>query len=215
MSRNVADIALVMDQLNQSSRQSTQLEAIIERARNGDSLAFDQLMMCYQQRVMATSWRMLGNREDARDAAQEVFLRIYKHLHKYDRRQDFSGWLYRIIVNVCHDQARKRKSNVSSFESEQELGQLPQLHSADNTEAAVIRAQEQRIIFRALETLSEKERIAIVLRDLEGLPTEEVAQILGSSATTVRSQISTARTKIKLYRDRFLKGELKARMASE
>ncbi len=206
MSSNVADIALVMDQFSQSSRHSTPIESLIERACSGDAVAFDQLMMAYQQRVMATAWRMLGNMEDARDAAQEVFLRLYKHLHKYDAQQDFSGWLYRIVINVCHDVARKRGSRHSSFEAEQEAGQLPVLLSRDNSERAAMQAEEQAIVMKALSTLTEKERAALVLRDLEGLPTEEVARILGSSATTVRSQISTARTKIKQYRDRFLKG---------
>ena len=206
MSSNVADIALVMDQFSQSSRHNTQLESLIERARGGDAVAFDQLMIAHQQRVMATTWRMLGNTEDARDAAQEVFLRVYKHLSKYDARQDFSGWLYRIIINVCRDVARKRGTRHSSFEAEQEAGTLPALLSNDNSEQAAMRAEEQAIVMKALSILSEKERAAIVLRDLEGIPTEEVARILGSSATTVRSQISTARTKIKQYRDRFLKG---------
>lgn len=206
MSSNVADIALVMDQFSQSSRHSTQPDAIIERARNGDAAAFDQLMMAHQQRVMATAWRMLGNREDARDAAQEVFLRLYKHLHKYDPQQDFSGWLYRIIINVCRDAARKRKNNHSSFEAETEAGHLTELVSNDNSEHAAIKSEQHAIVMKALSTLTEKERTVIVLRDLEGLSTAEVAQILGSSPTTIRSQISTARTKIKQYRDRFLKG---------
>ena len=206
MSSNVADIALVMDQFSQSSRHSTQPDAIIERARNGDAAAFDQLMMAHQQRVMATAWRMLGNREDARDAAQEVFLRLYKHLHKYDPQQEFFGWLYRIIINVCRDAARKRKNNQSSFEAETEAGHLTELVSNDNSEHAAIKSEQHAIVMKALSTLTEKERTVIVLRDLEGLSTAEVAQILGSSPTTIRSQISTARTKIKQYRDRFLKG---------
>ncbi len=205
MSSNVADIALVMDQFSQSSRHRTQPDAIIERARSGDAAAFDQLMMAHQQRVMATAWRMLGNREDARDATQEVFLRLYKHLHKYDPQQEFSGWLYRIIINVCRDAARKRKNNHSSFEAETEAGHLPELVSNDNSEHAAIKSEQHAIVMKALSTLTEKERAVIVLRDLEGLSTKEVAQILGSSPTTIRSQISTARTKIKLYRDRFLK----------
>ena len=86
---------------------------------------------------------------------------------------------------------------------------MPMLASRDNSEHAAMQAEEQAMVMRALATLSEKERAAIVLRDLEGLPTEEVARILGSSATTVRSQISTARTKIKEYRDRWLKGGLR------
>ncbi len=204
MSSNVADIALVMEQFSQSSREHA--DTIIERARSGDAVAFEQLMIAHQQRVLATAWRLLGNVEDARDAAQEVFLRLYKHLPKYDARQEFSGWLYRIVINVCHDIARKRGNRSSSFEAEQQAGTLPVLLSQENSERAAMHAEEQAIVLKALSTLSEKERAALVLRDLEGLPTEEVARILGSSATTVRSQISTARTKMKLYRDRLLKG---------
>jgi RNA polymerase sigma-70 factor (ECF subfamily) len=204
MSSNVADIALVMEQFSQGSRHNS--DSIIERARGGDTQAFEQLMIAHQQRVLATAWRMLGNTEDARDAAQEVFLRLYKHLHKYDAQQEFAPWLYRIIINVCHDVARKRGNRYTSLEAEQEAGQLPILLSCDNSEHAAMQAEEQAIVMRALATLTEKERAALVLRDLEGMPTEEVARILGSSATTVRSQISTARTKIKQYRDRFLKG---------
>ena len=204
MNSNVADIALVMDQFSQSSRPNP--DTILARARGGDAVAFDQLMIAHQQRVMATAWRLLGNTEDARDATQEVFLRLYKHLPKYDARQEFSGWLYRIVINVCYDVARKRGNRSSSFEAAQEAGTLPVLLSHDNSERAAMQAEEHAIVVKALSTLSEKERAAIVLRDLEGIPTKEVARILGSSATTVRSQISTARTKIKLYRDRFLKG---------
>ncbi len=204
MSSNVADIALVMDQFSQSSRPTTQLEALIERARNGDAVAFDQIMIAHQQRVMATAWRMLGNAEDARDAAQEVFLRVYKHLHKYDAQQEFSGWLYRIIINVCHDTARKRGNQNSSFEAEQEARTLPALTSNDNSEQTAIQSEQQAIVMKALSTLTKKERAVIVLRDLEGLTTEDVAKILGSSPTTVRSQISTARTKIKAFHEKVL-----------
>ena len=204
MSSNVADIALVMNQVSQGSRHNS--DTVIERARSGDAHAFEQLMIAHQQRVLAVAWRMLGNAEDARDAAQEVFLRLYKHLHKYDAQQEFAGWLYRIIINVCHDVARKRGNRHTSLEAEQEAGTLPPLQSRDNSERAMLQSEEQAIVMRALSTLTEKERAALVLRDLEGMPTEEVARVLGSSATTVRSQISTARTKIKQYRDRFLKG---------
>ena len=152
MSSNVADIALVMDQFSQSSRHNTQLESLIERARGGDAIAFDQLMIAHQQRVMATTWRMLGNTEDARDAAQEVFLRLYKHLPKYDARQEFSGWLYRIVINVCHDVARKRSNRSSSFEAAQEAGTLPALVSKDNSERAAMKGEEQAIVRRALST---------------------------------------------------------------
>jgi RNA polymerase sigma-70 factor (ECF subfamily) len=190
-----------------SERDSASLAPVVERARAGDSAAFGQIMDHCQRKVISTAWRMLGDREDARDAAQEVFLRAYKYLGGFDTAEDFSGWLYRITVNVCRDIARKRGrlDQFKSFESEREMGNLEALASGENVEAAAIQSEQQEIIARALSTLSKRERAAIVLRDLEGLPTEEVARILGSSQTTVRSQISSARVKIKQYRDRVMK----------
>lgn len=178
---------------------------LITRAKAGDATAFDQIIINHERRVISLAWRMLGNREDARDAAQETFLRVYRYLDRFDPAQDFSGWLYRIAVNVCRDLARKRRGNHFSLEAEVESGAIVEPVSPHNTESAALLAQEHAILLRALSTLSEKERAAIVLRDLEGLPTEEVARILGSSPTTVRSQISAARVKIKAFRDRFLK----------
>lgn len=207
MPSNVADIALTMDELKLGAgveRQGAALDSIIVRAQAGDDAAFDQLMVCHQRRVVTVAWRLLGNRDDARDAAQEAFLRVYRHLGKFDPKQDFSGWLYRIVVNVCRDVARRRgrHAQAASLETEFESGSLIEPPSAADAEAEAIRAEQQQIILRALSTLTEKERAAIVLRDLEGLPTAEVARILGSSQATVRSQISAARAKIKAYRDR-------------
>jgi|RhiMetdeSRZDD1v2_1073273.scaffolds.fasta_scaffold1566854_1 RNA polymerase sigma-70 factor, ECF subfamily len=178
---------------------------LIIRAKAGDMTAFDQIITNHQRRVISLAWRLLGNREDARDAAQETFLRVYKSFGRFDPAQDFNGWLYRIAVNVCRDLARKRRGDHFSLEAEVESGAIAELASPYNTESAAMLAQEQAILMRALATLPEKERAAIVLRDLEGLDTEEVARILGSSPTTVRSQISAARVKIKAFRERFLK----------
>jgi len=210
MAADFAGVALMTEypRLDESSADSSgaAIAFVIEQAKEGDSFAFEQLIISYQHRVVATAWRMLGNQEDARDAAQEVFLRVYRYLNKFRSGEDFSAWLYRITINVCRDAHRRRgpQDRFTSFESERELGNLPETAGADDVEAAAILSQEQAIIASALDTLSPKEREAIVLRDLEGLSTEDVARILGSSATTVRSQISSGRAKIKQYRDRML-----------
>jgi RNA polymerase sigma-70 factor (ECF subfamily) len=180
---------------------------LIERARAGDHLAFEQIMTTYQHRVVSTAWRMLGNHEDARDAAQEVFLRLFKYLARFRAGEDFSAWLYRININVCRDlwKRRGRSNQLASLETEREFGNLEGLAGSVDVEAQAMSSQQRDIIARALDTLSRKEREALVLRDLEGLSTEEVARILRSSPGTVRSQICTARAKIKQYRDRALK----------
>jgi len=209
MPGEVADIALMTESLglgDSSPNALSSLAPVIERAKGGDMAAFEQIIEHHQRRVITTAWRMLGNSEDARDAAQEVFLRMYKYLRGFRSDQDFAAWLYRIVINVCRDHARirSRHSGFASFEVEQELGSFDSLASTGNIESEMIQAQQRAMIDQALDTLSKKERAAIVLRDLEGMSTEKVAEVLGSSQTTVRSQISSARAKIKKYRERVL-----------
>ena len=185
---------------------------LVARARAGDASAFERIMLETERKVVAVAWRMLGNREDARDAAQEVFLRVYKYLDRYRPEQDFNGWLYRITINVCRDAARKRGSALDGAQFAPHHGAderaAPEAASSDmNAEEQAIRAQQRALLMSALRTLPEKERAAIVLRDLEGLTTEEVARVLRSRPVTVRSQISSARAKLKLHCERLLRRE--------
>ncbi|HEY1404131.1 MAG TPA: sigma-70 family RNA polymerase sigma factor [Pyrinomonadaceae bacterium] len=182
---------------------------LVARAGAGDAVAFERIMLETERKVVAVAWRMLGNREDARDAAQEVFLRVYKYLDRYRPEQDFNGWLYRITINVCRDAARKRGSRLDGAQFAARPGEeeraAPQAASSDmNAEENAIRAQQRVLLMSALQTLPEKERAALILRDLEGLTTDEVARVLGSRPVTVRSQISSARAKLKLHCERLL-----------
>lgn len=214
MSDGVAEIAFMTEKLSPSAARvpewkEAHLAPLVERARAGDAAAFEQIMILSERRVVSIAWRILGEREDARDAAQEVFLRAYKYLGTFKEDQNFSGWLYRITVNVCHDIARKRshggRERFISYEAELEEGVLEAIAAPDDTEARAIEAQERVIVARALSKLTERERSALVLRDMEGFSTAEVARILGKRAATVRSQIASGRTKIKRYCERFLK----------
>jgi len=181
---------------------------LVERATGGDSAAFEQIMIHSQKRVMAMSWRMLGNEADARDACQEVFLRVYKYLGNFKQDQDFFAWLYRITINVCRDNLKKREpERLRSFATDaaEEVLEIPS-EQAD-AEKALIYAQRREVMSRAIAGLPFKERASIVLRDIEGFSTEEVARILQSSSSTVRSQISSARRKIREYCLRHLQTE--------
>jgi RNA polymerase sigma-70 factor (ECF subfamily) len=165
-------------------------------------------MLATEQRVVALAWRLLGNREDARDAAQEVYLRVFKYLDRFRAGEDFQGWLYRITVNVCHDLARRRRAGggeqLDALDPAHERAAFENPRGDADAEALTLRAQQLALVRRALATLPEKERAAVVLRDLEGLSTEETARALGTRPVTVRSQVSTARSKIKVYCDRLL-----------
>lgn len=196
--------------VNALTQTQTSLTLLIERAASGDTAAFEQLMIHSQQRVMAMTWRMLGNEADARDASQEVFLRVYKYLGRFKQNQDFFAWLYTITVNVCRDIAKKRQHHSDRFISlgpgnDEEAYAVPA--AGDDAEEARLHTQQRELIIRAMATLPDKERASIVLRDLEGLATDEVARIMKSSSTTVRSQISSARKKIKIYCEQYLRGK--------
>ncbi|HVG28143.1 MAG TPA: sigma-70 family RNA polymerase sigma factor [Pyrinomonadaceae bacterium] len=183
------------------------LAPLVARARAGDALAFERIMIATEQRVVSVAWRLLGNREDARDATQEVYLRVFKYLDRFRAGEDFQGWLYRITVNVCHDLARKRRAGgeqLDEFDPGHERAAFANPPGGADAERLTLRAQQLALVRRALATLPEKERAALVLRDLEGLSTEETARALGSRPVTVRSQVSSARAKIKSYCDRLL-----------
>ncbi|MBV9760155.1 MAG: sigma-70 family RNA polymerase sigma factor [Acidobacteriaceae bacterium] len=165
----------------------------IERARAGDSSAFERLMLLHEKMVLRTAQRLLLNTEDAKDAAQEVFLKLYKNLGRFRDDGDLAPWLYRMTVNVCFDSKRKVKAAIP-------IDCAPDSHDAAPDPEKTLRAAEQRrLVFSAIERLPERERAAVVLRDIEGCTTAEAAAILGSSEETVRSQISTARAKIRKF----------------
>src|SRR5262245_44407778 len=195
---------------NATSRSQTAMALLVERAAGGDSAAFEQIMIHSQKRVLAMSWRMLGNEADASDACQEVFLRVYKYLGKFKQDQDFFAWVYRITVNVCRDHLKKRQpenERLRSFgtDAAEQVLEIPS--EQDDAEQVLIHSQRRELISRAIASLPFKERASIVLRDIEGFSTEEVARILQSSSTTVRSQISSARRKIREYCRRYLQTE--------
>ncbi|HXS01256.1 MAG TPA: RNA polymerase sigma factor [Pyrinomonadaceae bacterium] len=192
---------------NISTQIPESLARLIERAAAGDMVAFEEIMKHSEKRVMRMTWRMLGNEADARDAAQEVFLRVYKYLGRFKQDQPFFAWVYQITLNVCRDIARKRQQYNTQFISLDNGNEAASVISDTQADAeeTLIRVQERELMLRAIATLPERERAAILLRDIEGFSTDEVAHIMRSSATTVRSQISSARQKIRVYCGRYLK----------
>jgi RNA polymerase sigma-70 factor (ECF subfamily) len=162
---------------------------LLRLARSGEVAAFEALLRMHEVQVARTALRLLGNRQDAQDAAQEVFLRLHRNLRQIDETGNLSGWLYRVTVNICRDIQRKRR-NVGPLDD-------TRLAVQSSTEGDLCREEQRSLVVEALSGLPEKERAAVTLRDLEGLSTGEVARILGSSEATVRSQISAARLKIR------------------
>jgi len=160
-------------------------------------------MAAHQRQVFRTALRLLGHREDAKDASQEVFLRLFTHLARIDARRPLAPWLYRVTINVCRTMNKKRRRRDTLPHEDALVHAQPR---GPRPDVAAELAEERDVAERGLDTLPDKERAAVVLRDIEGLSTREVAAILGSAEVTVRSQISRARVKLKRFRDRALKG---------
>jgi len=197
------ELALLMV-IDCADAQESEFARLVRQAKAGDAAAFEAILCQSERRVLLTAMRLLnGNVEDAKDAAQQVFLRLHRSLSRLDTNRNFASWLYRITVNVCRDMLRGRaRRPVVPLE---DAGHCA---TAGRAEDAMLRDEQMRLIYAALGTLSEHERAAIVLRDLEGISTAEVARILESSEATVRSQISYARVKIRKFVDRQQKRHL-------
>ena len=169
------------------------LRQLVRDAKAGDAASFERIVILHECLVLRVAQRILLNGEDAKDAAQEVFIRLHRTLSRFDEEKDLGPWLYRLTVNVCRDVLRRGKRNVPLDIVSDSADAAP------DPEQSAVAAQQYRIVLDALQELSPREREAVVLRDLEGRSTEEVAEILGSSETTVRSQLSTGRIKMKNY----------------
>jgi len=170
---------------------------LVAAARAGDLAAFDLLMRQYQRLVLVTALRLLGNMEDAQDASQEVFLRFFRNLGKLERAGNLTGWLYRVTINVCHDLRRRRPAEAPVEEADKTPDQ------AADPRQILTDAERRRALDMSLRMLSERERAAATLRDLEGLSTQEAALAMGVNEATVRSHISQARVKMRGFLERY------------
>ncbi|GLH74076.1 hypothetical protein GETHLI_25780 [Geothrix limicola] len=172
------------------------LAQLVRRIRGGEAEAFEPLMARTEARILALAWRILGDRHLAEDAAQETFLRVFRSLHTYRLGEPFEAWMIRIAVNVCRDLARKRGPLPVPLDL---LDVLEGDAASLGAEEAVLLQQRRALVRQALAGLPQAERTALVLRDLEGLSTEEVARILGVRPVTIRSQVASARTKLQAH----------------
>ena len=158
---------------------------LVLRCRSGDRLAFDALLTRYERRIFNAAFRILHHSEDAIDVTQTAFLNAYEHLGSYDPHQQFSSWLYRIVVNQALDLVRGRRSSESLTE------EAPDDH--DGPDELAIREQSETAMQRALMALKVDYRVVIVLKHVQGLSYEEMAQVLDCPVKTVKSRLFTAR----------------------
>lgn len=162
--------------------------SLIAQSQRGDFDAFDRLVAAHEDRIYHAAYRITGNAEDARDAAQETFVKAFRALPRYRHEAAFGTWLHRIAVNASLDIVRRRPQ-APPVPLEEVV--LPaQTHNPD-TEAE--RHEVQLRVHDALRRLAPDHRVIVVLRDLQGLAYEEIAEVLRMPIGTVRSRLSRAR----------------------
>jgi len=191
---DLIDVTLTMPDLSALPLAAGEAE-LIAAARDGSPEEFGELVTLHEGRVLRTAWRLLGDAEEARDAAQEVFLRAFRARRRLDPARDPAPWLYRITVNVCLTALRRRARRAAEPLGEEHVA-APGLGVDGGQERAVEAEEAQRFVREALAELTPRERAVLVLRDLEELDAAEVAASLRCATVTVRSHLSRARVKL-------------------
>ena len=179
-------------------------EELMARVVEGDRVAFDRLVRRYYRKVYATCFRLLNSREEAEDAVQDVFLKVYRNAASFKLDLRFSTWVYRVAVNDCLNRLRWKKkrrwlsldSLVKKSEDGEEgtrLGDLVEQKSAARPDEDLLRAERAEAVRRAIASLPEQQRVAVILHRYEGLSYKEIAEVMGTSVSSVEARLHRAK----------------------
>jgi RNA polymerase sigma-70 factor (ECF subfamily) len=178
---------------------------LISRLRVGDLDAFEDLVAHFERPVYSLCLRLLGDAEEARDAAQDTFLKVYRGLNGFRGQAGLKTWIYRIAINQAMNQKRwwrrRRRDETISLDiargdSETTLGNLLPGHAV-SPEAQAISSEREQCIMRQLSEIKQEYRLALMLREIEELSYEEIAETLGISIGTVKSRIARGREELR------------------
>jgi RNA polymerase sigma-70 factor (ECF subfamily) len=175
--------------------------ALLARLRAGDARAFEELVTAYQHRVFGVALRMLGSRAEAEDVAQETFLRAHRALGDFRGEARLGTWLYAIASRLCLNRLASGERRYVRGDADALL-RLPA--EGGDAAAALERTELAAALHDAIAALPEERRIVVILRDLEGLAYEEIAEALGLELNTVRSRLHRARLDLKAKLERWL-----------
>jgi len=174
----------------------------VRRCQSGDDTAFEELVRKYQQPLFNLIYHNMGRRNDVEDIAQKIFSKVYFSLPKFDNNRPFFPWLYRIVINQCYDEmrrARRRRSLTFSELNLQDSENIENLIRQEEIAGAPADEREELhlLLHKMLDRLPEKQRRALVLRDLEDVSYEKMAELLNCSEQAARLKVFRARTHLR------------------
>ena len=166
-------------------------EELVARSRGGDLDSFNQLVMRWERPIYALAYRVIGREEDARDVAQETFLRAFRALGGFKGQAKFSSWLYRITLNLCRDWIRReRRTPVAQPPEGVDLLELAgESTPTESIEDLVSKKELGRAVAKAMANLPDEQRTAIILKEYHGLTFQEIAELLDCPLSTVKTRL--------------------------
>lgn len=175
-------------------------QALVQRVQQGDKKAFDHLVLKYQHRIIKLVMRYVDDHSEALDVAQEAFIKAYRALPQFRGESAFYTWLYRIAINTAKNfllaKGRRPPGEDIELETAEQYEQYSQFKENATPEHYLLKDEIERTVFSAIEALPKELRVAITLREIEGLSYEEIAQTMACPVGTVRSRIFRAREAI-------------------
>lgn len=187
---------------------------LVRRAQAGDQSAYEELVRLHQHRVLTVVGGILRGSEDVEDVAQQALVKAYLSLRKFDLRSAFGTWLYKIAVNECWDYLRKKKVRRLVYEADMSEEQVRQMEATPDARGAILKdgsdagkqLEQRDLLQRLLSDLDEKDRVMLVMKEVEGFTVEEISEVLGLNVNTVKVRLFRARGRlVETYRRR-LKG---------
>ena len=177
-------------------------EELVEACQAGEASAFDVLVARWEDKIRGAAYRFLGSEEEARDVAQEAFLKAYRALGGFKREARFSSWLYQIATNLCRDRLRRRRTRAAvSLEELEETGPVI-VETRPGAHELLQQRDLARAVRRAVHALSEEQREVVILKEYQGLTFLEIAQSLDLPVSTVKTRLYRGLGQLRLRLER-------------
>ena len=172
------------------------IESLIQRCLNGDQLAWEQIVRQYWRKVFNVAYKFVGKHDEAEDLTQDIFLKIFKSLDTFDRRANFQTWLISVSRNLCIDHYRSVRKERETIDRDVDTGELAPASPEPGPVAALEQRDRVTLLRQALARLPDTLRSAVVMRDIQELSYQEIANRLDLPEGTVKSRINRGRTEL-------------------